>query len=249
MVNITVASVKAMSDSERKQILKADLIKLILSLDNERENDGEFTAKSYIDEQIKLVLASLDIVKNGSLKNTAEIINIHNINNDHSNDINAIKEDNSYLQDDVSNLRNEVDGIQQYLKINNLEIVGLPPPDDEDNDESNVVKLCNSLNVRINYTDIDICHVIPSTRKDKKRVIICRFISRKDKHHILNAKKVNRSLKYKNNEIFIYEHLSQTNRRLYALASQMKYELNYKYLWTRNGSVFIRKDDFSSYFS
>ena len=92
--------------------------------------------------------------------------------------------------------------------------------------------------------DIDISHVVPSRRNDGKRVVICKFISRKKKNSILSAKKAKRDLKLDNNLIFINEHLSGENRKLFAMASERKKLLDHKYLWTKNnGSIYMRKDD------
>ena len=37
--------------------------------------------------------------------------------------------------------------------------------------------------------------------------------------------------------------ISPNNRRLFTAASQIKRDLNFKFLWTKNGSVFLRKND------
>ena len=38
-----------------------------------------------------------------------------------------------------------------------------------------------------------------------------------------------------------------TIERLFALAAAKKRELNYKFLWTKNGIVFLRKDENSRF--
>ena len=65
---------------------------------------------------------------------------------------------------------------------------------------------------------------------------------------ILAAKKRenNRQFKFRNCDIFINEHLSQTNRSLFAAALEKKTALNYKYCWTRGGSILMRKTDDST---
>ena len=70
-------------------------------------------------------------------------------------------------------------------------------------------------------------------------------MTRRSKIAVLNAKKTKKKLNYNDNPIFINEHLSPSNRQLFALASQKKYTLNFKFLWTRNGSVYMRKDEHS----
>ena len=154
-----------------------------------------------------------------------------------------LNEENNYLKTQISSLKSEINEIQQYLRVNNLEVVGLPEPDDENSDEDNLLRTFNLLSDGVQYykSDIDISHVVPSRRLDGKRVVICKFISRKKKFSILTAKKAKRDLKLEDNLIFINEHLSCENRKLFAMASERKKHLEYKYLWTKNnGSIFMR---------
>ena len=123
--------------------------------------------------------------------------------------------------------------------VNNLEIVGAPI-------EDTLIDIFNSLpdtGKQITPEDIDICHIMPSGRKDGKLVAVCKFKSCKSKIDILQAKKSVRRFIYKNHDIFINEHLSPYNRHLFAIAAAKKRELDFKFLWTQNGSIFMREDE------
>ena len=50
--------------------------------------------------------------------------------------------------------------------------------------------------------------------------------------------------KFKNQDIYISDHLSPLNRHLFTNATA-KRELGYKFLRNRNGSIFIRKEEHS----
>ena len=75
-------------------------------------------------------------------------------------------------------------------------------------------------------------HPRSSRRKDEKKVSVCRFISRKTKYDVLEVKKKEKIFKYEGNEIYINEHLSPMNRRIFGEASVKRKELQYKHLWT-----------------
>ena len=144
----------------------------------------------------------------------------------------------------------EVNDIQQYLRINNLEIVGLPATNEGESEETLLVNALNSLDGitdPIRPEDIDISHPLKTRRSDDKNVHIVRFISRKTKASILTAKKHenNRNFKFRNCDIFINEHLSPRNRSLFASATGKKRTLGYKYLWTKGGTIHMRKTDIS----
>ena len=91
--------------------------------------------------------------------------------------------------------------------------------------------------------DIDISHVVRTQRQDNKNVAICKFVQRKTKFRILNAKKAARDWKFKGNTVFINEHLSPGNRDLFSKASEAKRLYDFKYLWVKYGTIFMRHSD------
>ena len=62
--------------------------------------------------------------------------------------------------------------------MNNLEIVGLPPAEEDSAPiEDTLIHIFNSLpdiGKQITPEDIDICHIMPSDRKDGKLVAVCK---------------------------------------------------------------------------
>ena len=56
-------------------------------------------------------------------------------------------------------------------------------------------------------------------------------------------KKNNYNFKFHVNPLFINEHLSPKNRHLFELAREKKNVLNYKFLWTKNGYVYLRRNE------
>ena len=152
---------------------------------------------------------------------------------------------------DVESLRKEINEIQQYLRINNLEIVGLPNTNENEPEETLILHALNNLEGIANVVtpeDIDISHPMKSQRTDGKRVHVVKFISRKMKADILDAKKLepNKNFKFRNSDVFINEHLSPQNRTLFAKAAGKKNALNFKFLWTKGGKIFMRKTENSN---
>ena len=121
-----------------------------------------------------------------------------------------------------------------------MEIVGLPEAEPEGTpSEEELPDLPNPLT----SDDIDICHVLPTNRKDQKIVAVCKFVRRKSKFDILNARKNCHDFKYKENVIYINDHLNPYFRNLFALASQKKKSLGLKYLWTKNNKILMRENE------
>ena len=295
---LSITSIKNMSPRDRKKILHEDLIKLILSLDDNADTtDKNDKDLDIINDTIKEMMITMNIVKDEGRKNSADIINLQNhsigirdeikelrdmivnpaipkneeIHNELNNLRNMIKNttpninnnnnidfyaQTNELRDLISNIQIEVEEIQQYLRVNNIEIVGLPPENtDDENEQYDTENLLldlfnNDMGVKIAHEDIDISHIVPSRRNDGKQVVVCRFVSRKHKFQILNRRKNMNEVKFRNsNLIYINEHLSPKNREIFALASQKRKDDQYKYLWTRNGTTFMRKTDTSEIFT
>ena len=184
-----------------------------------------------------------------------------------SNEINQLKLTNGELKEEILDLKVNNDkfkadldgvsekikshethfyGIEQYLRINNLEIVGLLDSEDDNGVtvEETLIDIFNSLpEIEISSSDIDICHRMPSNRHHGKNIAVGKFVIRKSKYDILNTKKSARDFKYKNESVSINDHQSSCNRNLFALATQKKREYSFKYIWTREGHIFMWKEE------
>ena len=99
----------------------------------------------------------------------------------------------------------------------------------------------------VRHDEMETLHGVPLKRKDKKRIVIVHFKSRARRDEILSSCKsklgdLNKDLD-PDNRIYVNEHLSPENKRLFAMATKKKYELGYKYIWSKNGVTFLKKDD------
>ena len=234
-----VQNIKEMQPRDRAKLRAEDLINLILQL----PNTDLLSKFADIHARILDLSSAFEISKIHVQENTASIKTLTESNA-------SLKNDNADLKSELAVLKSEVNEVQQYLRVNNLEVVGLQEPDEDTCDEENLLRVFKSLDHEefgreFVKEDIDISHVVPSKRKDERRVVIVKFLSRKVKFAIQKGKKGKRDLKLDGNIIFINDHLSPTNRSLFAAASEKKRILDYKYLWTRNGSIFMRKSDIS----
>ena len=239
-----------MSARERNKIRQEDLINLIIKLPDDFGNE----ASSDLDSKMDNMMAAISLVRAQATSNSAEILILKTENatlrrEKESNlaDVSIVKEEIVRLKAEVSSQQKHINSMEQYLRVNNLEIVGLPPAEEEGAPiEDTLIDIFNSLpdiGKQVTPEDIDICHIMPSDRKDGKLVAVCKFKSRKSKIDILQAKKSSRTFTYNNHNIFINDHLSPFNRHLFATAAAKKRELDFKFQWTRNGSIFMGEDE------
>ena len=217
-----------------------DLVKLIIQLPDTPPANNCDEVMNYINE----MMITLTQVQKIALQNTQEIMNLKD-ENSKLNKINAeLALDCRKLTNECNTLKTQIEGIDTYLRVNNIEISGLVDPgvDSVTNEPESVEKVIleciNGLNPLQPLTpaDIDICHELPNRKGGKTHVV--RFVNRKTKNIIMEAKteRNNRQYTFRDKTIYINEHLTPNNKHLFALAKQKKIAANYKYLWTSSYS-------------
>ncbi|KAG8246213.1 hypothetical protein J6590_089497 [Homalodisca vitripennis] len=110
------------------------------------------------------------------------------------------------------------------------------------------------LNLFIGVSDhekVVAAHRIPSYNKRRTAPIIVKFATYEERDvwisnfkavRPLTASKVNPSFN-SSEKIFINEHLSPENKQLLARAKESARDKNYKYVWSRDGKIFMRKEN------
>lgn len=156
---------------------------------------------------------------------------------------------NKELKKMVENLENRVEDLEQYSRVNTVEIQGIPQDDTED--VIGVVKgVGNALNMKIEDCMIDACHRLKSRPgSNDPPTIIVKFVRRGTKEELLRKRREKKTLSTKHmnlhmdRPIYINESLSPARRHLAALARVAKREHHYQYIWIRNGKIFLRKEN------
>ena len=77
----------------------------------------------------------------------------------------------------------------------------------------------------------------------KYRTIVVQFKHRNTRNRIYQNKKHIRSQVQNGNGIFINENLCRETKGLFRQANFLKKEKNWKFIWTSNGRILMRKDE------
>ncbi|XP_046671348.1 uncharacterized protein LOC124361342 [Homalodisca vitripennis] len=141
-----------------------------------------------------------------------------------------------------------VEDMEQYSRCNCLEIQGIPVTPAED--VLGIVKeVGKALDVQISDAMVDACHRLGRQTGDNPPGIIVKFVRRFDKEALLKKRRVKRTLSTRHigrsddRPIYVNESLSPARRRLYAMARRVQKEKDFKFLWVRNGKIFLRKEE------
>lgn len=173
--------------------------------------------------------------------------------------IDALQNENKELKLKISNLQQQVEDQAQYSRVYNVEIQGVPYKNDE-----NVYQILEAIGREIHCpmdeVHVEYAHRVPSRNPNNKDGnIIARFFSRRIRDKVLavatRMKRDRRSasvggtpargikVEGVGDGIFINEHLSPKNRNLFKLARDAARTASFKFVWSRNGSIYARKDE------
>lgn len=174
-----------------------------------------------------------------SLEDKGKIINELEIK------IDTLMKENKSLQLEL-NMNNQRD------RLLNLEILGVPELKGED--------ICDLVGIIVKQTGVDISRddivevnrVTPRFKQQgRPRSIVVKMKSRLLKDNIISGARKNRlSTKDLNfpggpKPIYVNEHLSPYNKRLLSKCREAAKIKQYRYVWSKNGRIFIRRNDTS----
>ncbi|XP_046688637.1 uncharacterized protein LOC124374476 [Homalodisca vitripennis] len=147
-------------------------------------------------------------------------------------------------------LEGRIEEQEQYSRRNTVEIYGVPQEKNEDV-VSVVKEVGKALDMDITRSMIDACHRLgnKSGPNNLPPRIIVKFVSRLDKEEFLRKRRVKSSFSTRHmnlgvdQPVYINESLTLTRRKLLGEARRLKREKNYKFLWVRNGKIFLRREE------
>lgn len=170
-----------------------------------------------------------------------------------------VESENASLKGNISDLLTRVNNLEQHCRENNIEITGVP----ENRSENlvNVTKqILKAVSCPLPETEIRYCTRIRKIDPNnaRPRAVIVKLSSVIQRDTVLAAiSKFNKSnpqdklnthqLGYGGTKspVFVSEHLSPFYKKLHAETRSTAREKGYKWVWVRNGHIFVRKSDTS----
>lgn len=166
----------------------------------------------------------------------------------------GLARENSSLKKEVKSLNTRVDLLEQQIRMQNLEIYGIPEKSGE-----NLLKISERIGefieCAIEADDVDSIFRANSSAPGQPKPVIVKLTTRKKKEAILAAAKIKRlaqsrvnsapglSIEGISNKLFINEHLTAHTKTILKQAKDMAKQKNYKFVWVRNGTIYARKVD------
>uniref|UniRef100_A0A2A4J0K9 PHD-type domain-containing protein n=1 Tax=Heliothis virescens TaxID=7102 RepID=A0A2A4J0K9_HELVI len=161
------------------------------------------------------------------------------------------------LNDTISQLRDQLNAQAQEAMSNEIEIMGISEPKNE-NVKHTVLLTAAKIGVDLKDDDVDWVSRIGIGHKSATgdfsakfpRPIIVRLLRRNKRDELIKAAKTRKNLDSKDivsegptGRVFINEHLTKQNRRLFRDARTKAQGKGFKFCWIRNGQILLRKKE------
>lgn len=165
----------------------------------------------------------------------------------------------------VASLSEQLLDKEQQGRLNNLEISGIPFKKGE-NLHNILLNIAQKVGFSLSPSNIDYIHRVrryphnSEKNGDASKIqlsevpnIVVRFTQRKEKSDMLAAVRARRNLTSADlnidgasRSVFVNDHLAPHNKILFGRARKCGKELQYKYIWSRDCKLFLRKTDTSN---
>lgn len=188
------------------------------------------------------------------------ITNLNKHNEDMKGQVQKIEEDINKLGNDGYGVEVKLDELEQYSRRDCLEITGIPVVPN-DNPTLLVKEMSEIMGVNLDVNDISIAHRLPPTKKVKDRLIV-KFTRRQKRDEIYSKRKNLKTKRTKDlpsvvrepestvvshkAQIHVNESLTPYRKRLLGRILQFKRDHNYKFIWTINGKILLKKTESST---
>lgn len=161
----------------------------------------------------------------------------------------------SALEQTIAELKLELNDRDQELLCNDIEIAGIPEEKNE-NSTHIIMTVATKLGVTLDERDVVSAERAGAARRAESdgqaarpRPLVVRLARRVQRDELLNAARVRRNvttaglgLASTECRFYVNERLTRVNRSLFYKARTESQRANWKYVWTRDGKIFTRKE-------
>ena len=233
---------------------------------DKRFSDFKNEIKEIIKEEMKLSVTEI-INEFNEVKKSIQFLNekyeeVQKENKGLNSQISEIKQENAERNESIKNLEKEnqlltikVDELENMTRLSNLELHGVPVKANENLDRV-IISLLKIVEPKISQDDVESSFRLKksSYAKDNKPTaspIVVKFKSKATRMHIImNKKKLLghnfHDINIDTERVYINENLIPNTKALFYKTNIERKQRNYKFIWTRNGAIKVRKDDNST---
>ena len=197
-------------------------------------------------DEVKEVRKSQEFLSERYDEMEKEIAQMKKSNKDLQEENKALKENVNVLKQHNGQMEMAVNSLEQYSRRCCLQFQGIPYKSGESTDQL-VVNLARQTGAEISTNDISISHrLAPSSPAHPNPPIIAKFLSQKLRDEIYSRRRKLREINNQNRGQpmqFINESLTKFNKEIFKSCLSFKKQNRIKYIWTKHGVTFLKRDD------
>lgn len=236
-----------------QEILQTEMAVLFSKIDS--------TIASSLSKELKAIKADIFDLKESITFIGKQYEDLKRTTLDNNTKIATLQEENNRLAAELSEIKYKYNQMEQVNRSNNIEIQCVPECKTE-NLINIVSQLGNSVGCTINDENVLNCTRVAkiNPQSPRPRAIVVQLSSPRLRDTIVAAvwkynkshpdDKLNTShvgIRGDKKPIFVSEHLSAHSKAIHAAARIAAKDKGYKYVWVRNGRVYMRKTDNSDF--
>lgn len=244
------------------QDLKHEILKMLTTWKNEQEErlkkftDDQSSCLSKLGSEIaELKLQNLEIQKSNN-EITKSAMFISKQYDDMARQVAVLQKENQAYRNNVNNLEMKVLDLQQLSRSSCVEIRNIPTTEKETPlDLTTVItKIGATVNVTLNNSQLRDIYRLPG-KPGTVRPIIAEFTNVQIKNKLItSARDFNKAhpnegrlntqcigLSGERRPVYVAEYLPVSSRKLFYTAREFAKQKQFKFCWTANGNIFLRK--------
>ena len=244
----TIKSLKKQNDDLKGQVdsLKGEMIKL---QEDVCSNRTTLTKSNYTTPD-KETQKSLEYLSN-------EYDDQKRFNTSTNQQISRLSTRLTELATKVDSLSIAIDEAQQYSYAYNIKLMGVPELKSKES-AIEISQLCEkifkAMGVNASLQDIDIAHRVATRNPNSNQAkpIICKFLRRLTRQEVMMKKREIRNidpvsvglpLETSLKNAAIYDHLTPRLQQLFVHAKKVKEDKGFRFCWTKNSVIYLRKSE------
>ncbi|KAJ2946202.1 hypothetical protein O0L34_g5137 [Tuta absoluta] len=213
------------------------------------DNSGTTTTPKNTDIDLSTILSEIRNLQKEVSGLKIEVSQVSATLTDYLTKTDAATQEITLLKSSLFQLELKIAHQEQQSMIKEVEIIGLP-----EHSHENLVHIAmttaQKVGVELTENDIDqVARIGPKRGSDsnKSRPVILTLVRRLKRDQLIKSAKSRRNLtsegivEGKNSDIYLNERLTKNNRNLFREARLRAKQHNFRYCWSHNGSIYVRR--------
>ncbi|XP_063382972.1 uncharacterized protein LOC134669382 [Cydia fagiglandana] len=152
------------------------------------------------------------------------------------------------LTNEVSWLKEELARNDQLMRLNNVEIKGVPVKKNE-NLYNILDRICSEIDYGVDKNSINYISRVP-IQNSKDKLIVVSFSNRYIKEDFIASARLKKSISAEDigfqgvtHRVYVNDHLTPSNKKLLTSTKTQLKQKGYAYIWVKYSKIHVRKDD------